>query len=330
MPFAVAVDAGGTSTRCVVVESGGRCLGYAKTGSGNPVSGGVDLAAASVGRSVSKALERSGVPGQAVEAVIFSMAGALVEGQMDSFVESLRRLGVERHPVLKGDLLGSFCSGTPQLDGYALVCGTGAGAARIVDGEMVAVHDSMGWLIGDNGSGFWIGSRVVRAAFADLDGRGPHTALTGLLLNRLGLTRSDRRVEGGRSETEVRAMQMIYAMRPVEMSKFAGLAFEADDEVAREIVDQAAEELAQTLLSVATDITGPVVLAGGVICNQPGLAAAVQKLAKSMPATEFRVVKDGTVGAAVLSLRELGETVGRGEFDTIVGSLAKIRADEPG
>ena len=39
-----------------------------------------------------------------------------------------------------------------------------------------------GWLLGDDGSGYWIGRRVVRAAVGAIDGRLPETALADALL----------------------------------------------------------------------------------------------------------------------------------------------------
>ena len=55
----VAVDAGGTSTRAVVLRPPGQCLGYAVAGSGNPVAVGPQTAAASVVESV---IEATGLP----------------------------------------------------------------------------------------------------------------------------------------------------------------------------------------------------------------------------------------------------------------------------
>ena len=325
----VAVDAGGTSTRCVVVESGGRCLGFAKTGSGNPVSAGARLAAESFGAGIGLALERAGVTGDQLDGVVFSMAGGIVGTEMDLFTQRLRALGIDRQPVIKGDLLGSYCSGTYELDGYALVAGTGAGAARVEGGKFAVIADALGWLIGDNGSGFWIGTRVVRAAFDDLGGRGPHTALSALVLSELGMYDDGTRDDTGRRAVVIPALRLIYAMRPVELSRFAKLAFDAAaDEVASSIVGQAARELARTLGAVAApSVRGPVVLAGGVCFGNPGFVDAIAKAcAGVLPASEFVTVSDGTLGAAVLALREAGEVVDRRVFETIRTTLAALVA----
>src|SRR5215510_4091986 len=71
----VAVDAGGTSTRAVVVRPPGECLGYAVAGSGNPIAVGPETAAASVAASVMEALRRAGVPSTQIRLVVLAMAG---------------------------------------------------------------------------------------------------------------------------------------------------------------------------------------------------------------------------------------------------------------
>ena len=79
--------------------------------------------------------------------------------------------------MVESDLLAMFCAGSSDLDGHALVAGTGSAAIRVRGGEVEGVSDGSGWLLGDEGSGFWIGHHIVRAAVADLDGRGPWTGL---------------------------------------------------------------------------------------------------------------------------------------------------------
>ena len=60
-------------------------------------------------------------------------------------------------------------------------------AARVGDGRVDATCDGVGWLLGDRGSGFWIGHRVVRAAAAALDESGAPTTLVELVLTEVGI-----------------------------------------------------------------------------------------------------------------------------------------------
>ena len=73
------------------------------------------------------------------------------------------------------------------MDGYCVVAGTGAGAIRIRGGEIDRVVDLAGWQLGDLGSGYWLGHEAAKAAVAEMEGRGPATALTPALLEALSI-----------------------------------------------------------------------------------------------------------------------------------------------
>ena len=81
------------------------------------------------------------------------------------------------------DLLAAFAAGTPAASGAVLVAGTGAGAAAVVDRQVVRQADGAGWLLGDIGSAVWLAREALVAVVAALDGRGPATALTEPLLS---------------------------------------------------------------------------------------------------------------------------------------------------
>ncbi len=317
----IAVDAGGTSTRAVVVHPGGRCLGYAKAGRGNPTAVGPEAAAGSVAESVVEALRRAELPSTQIRMVVLAMAGA---GSTSVTAEVRRRLagvGLDAPLVFESDLLATYFSGTHQPDGYAVIAGTGAGAIRVEDGRQVAVADALGWLLGDEGSGFWIGQRVVRAALADLDGRGPSTALTPLLLARLGVPAP---ADTGDREPIIAAVRALYAGPPVRLADYAGLAFEADeDETARRILDDAAAALARTLAAVRSPtVSGPVVLGGGILGHGREVA---DRVAAAAGADVVHLVTDGAVGVCVLALRHAGTEVDAAVFHQVTTSLSAVR-----
>ena len=183
------------------------------------------------------------------------------------------------------------------------------------------MSDGNGWLLGDEGSGFWIGHHVVRAVVADLDGRGPSTALTPLVLSRLGIDDTHE----SRSSLS-RLAEIVYGMRPVHLARFAPVAFTVgDDEAAVAIVEGASQALAHTLGTVHDDgIDGPLVLGGSVLLHQATVAAAVESsFRRQGGAGEVVTVADGVAGAATLALRHRGVAV-----DPVV--LARIGASRAG
>jgi N-acetylglucosamine kinase-like BadF-type ATPase len=278
---------------------------------------------------VRQATASAGVPPASIAGAAVAMAGAssvrLAAGPEHPFVTAgLSAAGVDAPFVIESDLLAMFCAGSSELDGYALVAGTGSAAIRVRGGEVEAVSDGTGWLLGDEGSGFWIGHHVVRAVVADLDGRAPSTGLTPLVLAQLGIDDKD---ETRRSSLS-RLTEIVYDMRPVLLARFAPVAFTVgEDAVAVAIVKSASQALAHTLDTVHDDaVAGPLVLGGSVLLHQATVAAAVETSFRHQGgAGAVLRVADGVAGAAVLALRHRGVAVDPAVFSRIDASLTALR-----
>ena len=201
----IAADAGGTSTRAVALDAAGNVFGYGRSGGGNPTSAGVAGAVAAIGAAVEGAV--AGLPAGEVETVVLALAGERTEAFVTQLAERIGRLGLGP-VVLEPDLLAMFHSGTPRLEGYGMVAGTGSIAARIRDGRLHRVVGGKGWLLGDAGSGFWIGHQVARAVVSALDGQGPATGLTPVVLGELGI------VDEPAGSAVRRQVSSLYALRP--------------------------------------------------------------------------------------------------------------------
>ncbi|MFD3613886.1 BadF/BadG/BcrA/BcrD ATPase family protein [Streptomyces sp. NPDC058676] len=192
----VGLDAGGTRTRAVLAAAAdGRPLGEGAAGPGNALTVPMPQLTDHLAEAVARA-----VPEEArarVVSVAGGFAGATAASPDDpghvnartALTAALQRLGIPAASVtICSDIEAAFAAapGTPA-DGLALVAGTGAVAMRITDRRCTVTVDGDGWLLGDDGSGFWIGRTAVRAALRMADGRGPATALAGSVGRKLGL-----------------------------------------------------------------------------------------------------------------------------------------------
>lgn len=324
----LAIDAGGTSTRAVLLNREGLCIGYGTAGGGNPISSGPERAASAVLSAARQASEAAGVGPAHIERIIMAMAGARTYTSSGWVTDEFEAWGFSGQVSIDSDLLAIFCSGGPEPAGYAMVAGTGAAAVRVENGRVTATADGLGWLLGDHGSGYWIGHQVTRAAVDALDGRGETTALAPLMLEALGIPDTEERGDEGRLESLRLTTDALYDLIPVQLSRFAPLAFAAgDDPVAKRILTDAAAALARTLQAARNpDVTGPLVF-GGSILAQPGILAEAlaSELAGAGISPDARRVSDGAVGAAVLALRHAGIEVDQAVFDRVRGSLAELR-----
>jgi glucosamine kinase len=317
----LAIDAGGTSTRAVIVDDSGNCLGFGQAGGGNPISAGFERALDALADATSMALAPSGPP---LSSALIAMAGATSRMPRPQLVERFRTLGLVGDLALESDLLAMFRSGTLSSSGYALIAGTGSVAAHIEDGILRSVSGGAGWLLGDGGSGFWIGHRVARAVVAFLDGRGADTALTAALLDALGLVDTGERAHG-RRRVLLDLIDALYAIPPVGLSRFAPLAFQAaDDQVAQGILKAAAAELVGTLTAIRpADAVGPVVL-GGSILGARDRNPVASALAAALPGAELIPARDGVVGAAVLAMLRAGIRVDEDMQSRIARGVAQF------
>lgn len=182
----VGLDAGGTRTRAVLAPArGGGPRGEGVAGPGNALS----VPVPELTDHLAEALERA-VP-EALRGRVVAVAGGFAGASRTAADEpgrvrahtaltaALHRLGIDAASVeIHSDIEAAFASapGHPA-DGLALVAGTGAVAARITGRVCTATAGGDGWLLGDDGSGFWLGREAVRAALRMADGRGEPTAL---------------------------------------------------------------------------------------------------------------------------------------------------------
>jgi N-acetylglucosamine kinase-like BadF-type ATPase len=305
----VGIDAGGTRTRAALARSrgGGGLLGEGSGGPGNALSVGREELTA----HLAAALARAVPPGArgAVRAVYGGFAGASAglgperghELAVSCLRAALAGAGMAPDAVEVGgdtEIALASAPGAPA-DGLVLIAGTGAVAARVGGGRRVAVADGQGWLLGDDGSGFWLGRQAVRAALAALDGRGPGTALLDAVLAHYGLP-----PDGGAAQDVAEGVVVAaYARPPVELALLSPAvvaAAEEGDAVARGLLDGAAELLARAVRALRPRAGEPLVLSGGLL--GPG-GPLLEPLSALLAPTGVRVhpVPHGVAGAVALA-----------------------------
>ncbi|WP_431929434.1 N-acetylglucosamine kinase [Nonomuraea jabiensis] len=153
------VDAGGTASRAALFTVDGAPVGRGHAPGANPVTLGMDQACAHVTAAVQEAAAAF-LPH--VSAVVLGLAGN-PGACRELAARVLRPLLPQGLPVrVVGDTVTAFAAGTAAPSGTVLISGTGAIAAKITDHEQAATADGYGWLLGDEGSGFWLGHAAAR------------------------------------------------------------------------------------------------------------------------------------------------------------------------
>jgi N-acetylglucosamine kinase-like BadF-type ATPase len=320
----LAIDVGGSTSRAYLVDDTGICLGHGRNRGGNPASNTPEQAASAIIAAVEAAVADAGSRPFEIALALIALAGPQAHVALARLETAFRAAGLVGPIVFAGDVQAMFSSVTPMADGYCVIAGTGAGAVRIRGGDVERVVDLAGWLLGDLGSGYWLGLHAARAAVADLEGRGDSTALTPAVLDALGIAWTDDSILGRPGPLRL-LIDAVYAMRPIELARFAPLVIaHRDDAVAARLIAQAEDYLvAHFGLAFDAQMPGPIVLGGGVIPHltgvAPGIAGIVRRAGHD---PDIRPATDGSVGAAVLAMRAVGLAVDEAMVATIAASIA--------
>jgi len=307
-------DIGGTSTRVVVADRDGEVLARGVAGGGNPVSA-PDSAGAAFGQALRAAL--GGVDPGRVRAAVIGIAGgsALRDPQMRAtFDRAWTGAGLTCTPDYRSDLEVAFAAGTAQSDGSVLIAGTGAVAGVISGHRLGHTVDGHGWLVGDDGSGFWLGREAVRATLRSLEQAGEEPGvLVRSVLQQLDV-HGEAAGEGEGQAAQASVIHAVHSRPPVRLADLAPLvsvAHDQGDPAAVRIVDEAARRLADTLGRLpATYPTGPIVLAGSLTRPESPVGVTLRGLlAAGQPQTEPVTARDEVIGAVWLALLAAGPVV---------------------
>jgi N-acetylglucosamine kinase-like BadF-type ATPase len=323
----LAIDVGGSTSRATLVDMAGNCLGQGRSRGGNPGSNPPDQAAAAI-IAAAEAAAADADTELDIAVALLAMAGPSVNAAQARIEAAFRTLGLSGPLVFSGDLNALLPSVTAATSGYCVVCGTGAGAVRVRNSEIVSVADAAGWLLGDLGSGYWLGHQAAIAIVAALEGRGPKTALTKAILDTFNIPLSDERAFDGRRMPLRLLIDAIYSMAPIELAKFAPLVIaNRDDAVAAGLLAQSERYLLADFQQVfSADMTGPVVLGGSIAAHLGGLPSAIAQVMRAAGhEPDIRLSGDGSVGAVVLALRHQGVSVDEAMLVAIATSM-KARA----
>ena len=181
------------------------------------------------------------------------------------------------------DVALAAAPGAPA-DGLVLIAGTGAIAARLTARHRTAVVDGHGWLLGDEGSGFWLGNRAVRAALEALDGRGPWTALVErVVVHYLGADApgaADLAAAGARHDLAEAMVSRAYEQAPPRLAALSPVVVavaRGGDAVALALLDEAAELLAASVRALGPLPGEPLVASGGLLGPDGPLLARVAR-----------------------------------------------------
>jgi N-acetylglucosamine kinase-like BadF-type ATPase len=294
---ALGLDVGGTHSRALLVRDG-ELVGEATAPSASLTTAGRDRATLAIG----SVLDQLGIgPGSGLDAVCLGAAGTGAPDAVAFFVELLSPVTAGGRVVVVNDAR-LVLAAAGLVDGIACVAGTGSIAVGTV-GDREERAGGWGYLLGDEGSAYWVVREAVRELARRQDAREA--------LGELGVA-----VLGGARCPDVTSLFQRWHDRPSPdaWAALAPLVLGCGDPIAAAITRGAAAGLAAIVCEVYRALGSPaalpVVLSGGLLTGHRAFASATrQRIQSSLPVAEV-VVASGppVVGAVRLALAAVGET----------------------
>lgn len=296
------IDVGATKTICLLANEDARIVATARENGANLQAVG-ELA---LEKALHSVMEQA-LAGQAEtpSAICLGIAG-VDRADDEAIVRSLmERIGYKARILVVNDALIALQAALDEAPGVVIVAGTGSIAYGRNGRGHAARAGGWGYVLGDEGSGYWIGRLVLRAAVRHADGRDTSTILTPLLLTHFGVKRAEELIQKVYQKD-------VGPAALAALARYAHQAHDAGDKVATAILTRAADELAAAAAAVTTrlhmtDDHFHFVLSGGMFHAVPWLRQQLMRLLPGIAprSTTMHLEAEPALGAVRLALAEM-------------------------
>lgn len=312
------IDGGGTKTQVLIGRSGSHdleVLGAGQGGPSNPRAVGFETAFANITSAVVAAWNDCGLPKRPIDCAAVCLAGAGREDEQAKvrswMIEQGIALRVQMISEAEAVLAAARCqsletcvttsdeSNSAEAE-VALICGTGslAWGRRADQTSRVARSGGWGYLLGDEGSGYWIGQQLLQLACRAADGRSKDELVLNAVLKNLRLNSASELVAWCYGDSASRN----------RIANLAKLAFElrSMDTVAA-IINRAATELALMIPAVIEQLEArsfSLAVAGSIVVAQPEFQQQIlaRLSERGLLPKQFSVVSHPVRGALRLAI----------------------------
>jgi len=281
--YLLGLDGGATKTLAAVLDLDRRCVHLGHSGPSNEDAVGAPAAVASILQATGEALDGAGIDAEELGAAVLALAGT----DTDSVTRHVHE--VRESWIVVNDVVGAWATATGGEPGVGAIAGTGSNVFGV---------GTDGHILGDEGSGYWLGVHSISAALRDRDASGPPTGLGDAAREFFGCP-------------TVEAVGAAVYSRPLTKGEIAAFATEtarlaeAGDAVALELLQRGAMLLGSQIAAVIeqTGLQGefPVGLIGGAYKAGEIYTAPLRKrVLEAAPEARISAVEMVPVGGALL------------------------------
>lgn len=264
--YYVGIDGGGTKCKATLFNAELKSIAEGISGPAN-ISREIEVAKSSILDSIQLAFKNANLTFD--ELIPCTVACAGLAGA--NITSAHNALSQWQHPFdslsIISDLHAAALGAHAGKNGSVLVVGTGSCAAALSENKIIQ-RGGHGFLLGDQGSGAWLGREAITRVLKSIDGVEKRSALTESVF------------EFTQCHNTSELVQHYNQLNPSKFAQLAPVVISAaqdDDPIANEIIEDAAAYLS-TISRMSLDITdGQLALVGGVAkAIKPWLATDIQ------------------------------------------------------
>jgi N-acetylglucosamine kinase-like BadF-type ATPase len=253
-------DGGGTKTVGLLADEHARIIAERTAGATNANVVGVETAVENLAVLLRGCCEDARCSIADVRAIVLGLAGAGRKAVREEIGERLReRLHVRGRLVVETDARIALEGAFEGAAGIVVIVGTGSVVIGKGEDGTIAMMGGWGRMLGDEGSGYALGVEALKSVAAALDGRAPHTRLTGLVVNELKRT----------TREDILALVYQDGFDPAGLAPLVLDAASQGDDAARALLERGASDLAAQAhaLALKLSLSGriPIALWGGLV-----------------------------------------------------------------
>src|SRR5271165_1690061 len=236
--YVMGVDGGATKTLAAVLDLREQVLHVGEGGPSNQDAVGADAAVRELLNAADEAIAHAGIDAGELGAAVLAIAWT----DTDSIVRNVRAARTDAWIVVN-DVVAAWATATGGGPGVAAISGTGSNVFGVGPDGRAWRAGGWGHLLGDEGSGYWLGVQSIRAALRDREASGPATALSDAAPVFFGVA-------------TVEALASLVYSKPLTKGEIAAFAIETatlaegGDAVACELYERGAAELGEQIAAV--------------------------------------------------------------------------------
>ena len=291
--LALGVDGGGSKSDAVLINESGDILGWGRAGTGQMLWAGRENAREAFTEAIKEALGE------------YHPGSLWIAGLHGESFDRMAFNGIQTHFVPSGELTRGLATAL-ETHGLLVLAGTGSFAAGLTEDGNQVTFDGLGPVLGDYGSGYYIGLMGMRAAMASSWGPERKTSLEELIPQAFGVATPN-------DVFNLVYMQHIGRSRIASAAKAVIRAAYDGDAIAYGIIMQASDDMSGVLRDVILrlnlqDSTYALVASGGIAQNcgmyWNRVCERALEIAPNLKPIQPKVRP--CVGSALLALKAMG------------------------